>query len=83
MLRRSQKHFGAAHRTFAQRQNVAGGEFFGFAIDRARLRDIGMAQIADDRIVVDRRLPAGRRTKRLELRGEEDPLRRSLRSRAA
>src|SRR5262249_3824328 len=61
---------------FAQRENVARRELRGLAIDGARLRHIGMAQITDHGILIDSRLPSGHRAKRLELRGEQDAPRR-------
>ena len=67
----------------AQRQNMAGRKLRGFAIDRARLRDVGVAQVTCDSIVVDRRLPARDGAQRLELGGEQHALRASPRSRAA
>ena len=63
-------------RTVPQGQDVTGGKFLGFAIDRARLSDIGMAQVTGDGIRIDRRFPMWSRTKGLQLRGEENTLRR-------
>src|SRR5260221_700268 len=61
------KAFHRRRSGFAQRQDMAGREFSSFTIDSARLRDICMAQITDDSIIVDGRLPPGRATKCLEL----------------
>jgi hypothetical protein len=66
-----------------QRQDVTRGKLLGFTIDRARLRDVGVAQVTHDGILIDRRFPMRSRTKRLELRREENALRALPRSRAA
>ena len=75
--------FQLRRRACAQRQDMAGRQLRGLAIDGARLRDIAVPQIARDRIVVDRRLPAGDGAKRLELRRRTARARASRRSRAA
>ena len=68
--------FRRRRQTLAQRQDVTGSKLLRLAIDGARLRDITVAQVADDRIVVDRRSPRGGGAKRLELRRKQNPLRR-------
>ena len=61
---------------FAQRQDMTGREFLSLTIDGAWLGDVGVAEITDDRVLVDGRLPIGCGAKCLELRGKDDPLRR-------
>src|SRR5439155_22580561 len=68
--------FWRRHDACAQRQNMAGSELLRFTIDGTPLGNIGVAEIADDGIPVEGRLPAGRGAKCLELRGKDDPLRR-------
>src|SRR4029434_6444653 len=53
-----------------------GREFLSLTIDGAWLGDVGVAEITDDRVLVDGRLPTRRGAKCLELRGKDDPLRR-------
>jgi hypothetical protein len=46
---------------------MAGREFLSFAIDGARLGNVGVPQIANNRVRIDGRLPIGCSAKCLEL----------------